>query len=220
MATDTVQQPIPAVASAPGKFVTKSETTQANVRSEPAEAAPTISTPPLPPRTLEENQLLDPQTASLHAIFPDFDPTVLYVHATRRHGRLISFISTRQSVLHSVGGNQDRAVDMLLGMSDPDFKDNHVPVRISRCTCHNPAYRCRGCKDQTELDEQLARRLMLEDQEQHREQRRWQAPAHNVPYQPREHAPDAGARVQGAETGKPDFQEVTETFNKIAESEV
>lgn len=28
----------------------------------------------------------------------------------------------RQSVLDSVGGNQDRAIDALLGMSDPEYK--------------------------------------------------------------------------------------------------
>ncbi|KAI0066034.1 hypothetical protein BV25DRAFT_1820881 [Artomyces pyxidatus] len=61
--------------------------------------------PALPERPAEE-EFPDPQIASLHAIFPDFDASLL------------------QTVLESVGGDQDRAVDTLLGMSDPD----HVPT--------------------------------------------------------------------------------------------
>jgi len=68
---------------------------------------------------------------------------------------------------------------------------------------------------QTELDEQLARRLMLEEQEQANRR----APRETAPYQPRPApAPDQVGRNQGGNTAKPDFQEVTETFNKIAES--
>jgi len=80
-------------------------------------------------------------------------------------------------------------------MSDPEYKEHHVT-------------------DQTELDEQLARRLMLEEQEQQQSRRR-------IPrdtYQPRVPAPDHAAQIQGGNAAKPDFQEVTETFNRIAES--
>ena len=49
------------------------------------------------------------QLASLHAIFPDFDAEML------------------QSVLESVGGDQDRAVDTLLGMSDPEHVSTSGP---------------------------------------------------------------------------------------------
>lgn len=45
----------------------------------------------------------DPKVAALLAMFPDFDVSLL------------------QSVLESVAGNQDRAVDVLLGMSDPSY---------------------------------------------------------------------------------------------------
>ena len=45
----------------------------------------------------------DPKVAALLAMFPDFD------------------ISLLQSVLESVAGDQDRAVDVLLGMSDPSY---------------------------------------------------------------------------------------------------
>lgn len=34
----------------------------------------------------------------------------------------------RQSVLESVGGDQDRAIDLLLGMSDPNFKSEAPPI--------------------------------------------------------------------------------------------
>jgi hypothetical protein len=33
-------------------------------------------------------------------------------------------INNRQSVLDSVNGNSDRAIDALLGMSDPDFQSD------------------------------------------------------------------------------------------------
>jgi len=32
-----------------------------------------------------------------------------------------------QSVLESVGGDQDRAIDLLLGMNDPDFRSEAMP---------------------------------------------------------------------------------------------
>jgi CUE domain len=45
----------------------------------------------------------DPKVAALLSMFPDFDTSLL------------------QSVLESVAGDQDRAVDVLLGMSDPSY---------------------------------------------------------------------------------------------------
>ncbi|KZP34419.1 hypothetical protein FIBSPDRAFT_942545 [Athelia psychrophila] len=88
--------------------------------------------------TVDPNQLPadPPEVASLKAMFPDFDSAVL------------------QSVLESCGGSHERAIDMLLGMSDPEYVSQHDPV---------PA------QSQTELDEQFARQLMMEDeQQQHR----------------------------------------------------
>ncbi|KAF7985085.1 hypothetical protein HWV62_8963 [Athelia sp. TMB] len=76
-----------------------------------------------------------PEIASLKAMFPDFDVAVL------------------QSVLESCGGNQDRAIDMLLGMSDPDYVSQQPPAPV-----------------QTDLDEEFARQLMLEDQQQQERQ--------------------------------------------------
>lgn len=37
----------------------------------------------------------------------------------------------RQSVLDSVGGNQDKAIDKLLGMSDPEYKEQHSTNVVS-----------------------------------------------------------------------------------------
>ncbi|KAF8581594.1 hypothetical protein K439DRAFT_1414134 [Ramaria rubella] len=97
-------------------------------------------------------QPADPKVAALLAMFPDFDSSLL------------------QSVLESVSGDQDRAVDVLLGMSDPSYNSTE-----------------RADATQTELDEEIARRLMLEESEQHvswrpRVSRDARA---DVPYQPR-----------------------------------
>jgi CUE domain len=51
----------------------------------------------------------DPKVTALLAMFPDFDTSLL------------------QSVLESVAGDQDRAVDVLLGMSDPSYTPSERP---------------------------------------------------------------------------------------------
>ncbi|KAG5639456.1 hypothetical protein H0H81_001578 [Sphagnurus paluster] len=95
----------------------------------------------------------DPRISGLRAMFPDYDDLVL------------------QSVFESVGGDQDRALDALLGMSDPEYKPEPAPAHTSTSP------RGAGVESepisQTDLDEQLARRLMLEEQEAH--QAAWQA---------------------------------------------
>jgi hypothetical protein len=40
-------------------------------------------------------------------------------------------LAPRQSVLDSVNGDQDRAVDKLLGMSDPEYKEQHAASTVS-----------------------------------------------------------------------------------------
>ncbi|KAF8629871.1 hypothetical protein AX15_003230 [Amanita polypyramis BW_CC] len=80
----------------------------------------------------------DPQVAALRAIFPDYDDSLL------------------QSVLQSVAWDQGRAIDVLLGMSDPQYKTEPPNDRGGQ-----------AAPSQLDLDEQLARRLMLEEQEQH-----------------------------------------------------
>lgn len=81
---------------------TPSNTSQA--LSELEETSLTAPTPNVRgnPSPAEETPL-DPKVAALLAMFPDFDTSLL------------------QSVLGSVAGDQDRAVDVLLGMSDPSY---------------------------------------------------------------------------------------------------
>ncbi|KAL1695022.1 hypothetical protein GGG16DRAFT_86703 [Schizophyllum commune] len=87
------------------------------------------------PSTGQTEQPADPRVAALKAMFPDFDDQILL------------------SVLDSVNGNQDRAIDMLLGMSDPEYKATAAPEAPSRP------------QTQEDLDAEFARRLMLEEQE-------------------------------------------------------
>ncbi|TFY76361.1 hypothetical protein EWM64_g7655 [Hericium alpestre] len=138
--------------------------------------------PILPERPHEDDDFADPQIASLHAIFPDFDAALLI------------------SVLESVGGSQDRAVDILLGMTDPD----HVPTaQLSPPVA-------------TELDEEFARQLMLEDEQV---QQRAAEPA--LGYEPRARGAtwQPQGRNQGQGTPERDtMADVQEQFTKIAES--
>ena len=62
------------------------------------------SHPPPGQETTQNEPHLDPTVAVLQGMFPDFDSSLL------------------QSVLESVGGDQERAIDILLGMSDPSYK--------------------------------------------------------------------------------------------------
>jgi len=70
---------------------------------------------------------VDPRIVALRAMFPDYDDLVLCVSTL--HGRAAPYLIgvDRQSVLDSVGGNQDRAIDTLLGMSDPNYKSETRP---------------------------------------------------------------------------------------------
>jgi len=143
----------------------------------PPPADPTPAQP-TPVQSVEET-LTNPQVAALQAIFPAFDPVIL------------------QSVLDSVGGDQDGAIDKLLGMSDPEYKEQH--------STH---------ADQTELDEQFARNLLIQEQEEaNRRRQQSRPPQVPVPYQQREHTP--GQNPSGT---NPNMQEVADTFNKLAES--
>lgn len=126
-------------------------------------------------------------------------------------------MTRRLSVLQSVNGNHDQAIDTLLGMSDPDYISQPAPVPQEQ---REPT--------QTELDEQLARRLMLEEEQA--AQHQWRAPQQgqgSQAYQPRRAATrgggdDAGRYDNAAQGGNApqrdtmaDFQD---GFNKIAES--
>ena len=75
---------------------------------------------PPAPQALEQhanepaNEPANPAVALLKSMFPDFDDLVL------------------QTVLESVSGDQDAAIDVLLGMSDPSYVSTHTPVRHYR----------------------------------------------------------------------------------------
>ena len=221
-------------------------TAEAPTSSPPAAAAPASSpppsssemiatqvleTPPLPQRrssqpaptlSVDLNQPhQDPQVVSLQAIFPDFDVAILYVSLESLIiGMNLNFDS--QSVLESAGGNQDRAVDMLLGMNDPDYVPQEQPAPVQ--VCHNmysvisiePSDFICGIQSQTDLDEEFARRLMLEEQQQ----QSWnpQPQGQQVAYQPRvrgRQQQQVGPGPQGGEQDTMgDFQE---QFAKIAD---
>ncbi|CDO69153.1 hypothetical protein BN946_scf185042.g55 [Trametes cinnabarina] len=135
---------------------------------------------------------LSPQVASLRAMFPDFDVVIL------------------QSVLDSVNGDQERAVDVLLGMSDPEYVSTHNATQTT-----GPS--------SLDLDEQLARQLMMEDQQQaqrHATGDSWpRRDQINVPYQPRQ-AQGGQARQQAVPAGerRTDLEEIQRTMGQLAES--
>ncbi|GLB37813.1 putative CUE domain containing protein [Lyophyllum shimeji] len=158
-----------------------------NVNAPPSNT-PTPSPPPTqtPPQALVqvEERPADPRIAALRAMFPDYDDLIL------------------QSVLASVNGNQDRAIDTLLGMSDPEYKGEPTPEA--------------PIMSQTELDEQLARRLMLEEQQE--QQAAWQAQQDarrpRFQQQPR---PPPSAQSQG-QGGGDTMAEIQQQLGKFAET--
>jgi len=109
----------------------------------------------------------DPAIASLHAMFPAFDLMVL------------------QSVLEATGGDKDQAVDSLLSMSDPDY----APSQQQAAPGGGAPNQERQPQTQTELDEEFARQLMLEEEQQARggawpPREQQNSPySHSVPYQ-------------------------------------
>ncbi|TFK83393.1 hypothetical protein K466DRAFT_627808 [Polyporus arcularius HHB13444] len=125
-------------------------------------------------------------------MFPDFDVLVL------------------QSVLESVNNDQDRALDILLGMNDPEYVSTQAPAQVW---------------SQLDLDEQLARQLMLEDQreQRHASGNSWPRRSEDeVPYQARQqhgHPEPNRLAPQGTASGTgTDFQEIQRTMGQIAES--
>lgn len=142
---------------------------------QPAAITQAEDAPSLPQRPLGVD--VDPSIASLHAMFPDFDHSLL------------------SSVLQSVNGDQDLAIDTLLGMSDPDYVAQPLPPAEQR----EPT--------QTDLDEQLARRLMLEEEQA--AQNQWRPPQQR----------QAPQSYQSATPPQRDtMAEFQDGFNKIAET--
>lgn len=102
--------------------------------AEPAPTQPQAhGTPALPPRPEE-----DPQIAALQAMFPDFDATILYVRVSLAYRMATDVLVRRQSVLDSVNGDQDRAIDALLGMSDPSYVSQEPERPPAVSTFHLP----------------------------------------------------------------------------------
>ncbi|KAJ7933776.1 hypothetical protein B0H13DRAFT_1592174 [Mycena leptocephala] len=126
--------------------------------------------------------VVDARLGVLRAMFPDFDDSLL------------------QSVLDSVNGNTDRAIDALLGMSDPDYTSEAPPTQTQQAP-----------QTQEELDEQLARTLMLEDERQHHAWRAQQPP-------PQQQRPEARRQTSTGAPERDTMQELQEGFNKLAES--
>lgn len=111
-----------------------------------ADARSRYANPGQPPSPLLDMITLSPMpqqdspAAHLMGIFPDFDEAVII------------------SVLESVNNDQDRALDVLLGMNDPTYVPATPPSTIQ------PPQQRPG-PTQEDLDEQLARRLAFEEEE-------------------------------------------------------
>ncbi|KAJ8078503.1 hypothetical protein PM082_012785 [Marasmius tenuissimus] len=161
MATAIVDSPPVTAASSPPPVATTMPTSPQNQNQTQRPAQESVDTPP------------DPRIASLKAMFPDFDDTLLL------------------SVLQSAGGNEDRSIDTLLGMSDPDYRSDARP--------QEPVL--------TELDEQFARQLYMQDEQQyHRQRAQWEA------QQPRPQPARQSSQDKDVMT------EVSEQFKNIAET--
>jgi hypothetical protein len=80
----------------------------------PTAAPPTQPTAPgfgQPPVTSAPPVVVDPKVAELQVMFPSVDVAVI------------------EMILESVGGSQDRAIEQLLSMTDPEFKPDETHAR-------------------------------------------------------------------------------------------
>lgn len=195
---DNQQFPPPVFALAPSPSQSPEAGEMITLSPQPPVTTQAEVTPSLPQRPLDVD--VDPRIASLRAMFPDFDDSLL------------------SSVLQSVNGDQDLAIDTLLGMSDPDYVSQPLPPPEQRESA------------QTDLDEQLARRLMLEEEQA--AQNQWRPPQQEQGpqyYQSRRSA--SRDRAGGDETGRytstaqavappqrDTMAEFQDGFNKIAET--
>ncbi|KAG9309233.1 hypothetical protein JVU11DRAFT_10712 [Chiua virens] len=171
----------------------------------------------LPMQNIEVPQT-DPRIASLKVIFPDFDDAVI------------------SSVLESTDNDHDRALDVLLGMNDPSFVSPVPPPSASPNNQFQTAPSIDAQRlSQEALDEQLARRLALEEQ-QEATTPAWQpqgveGQSMYQTYQPRRGGRGGWGGWTGGQGGQPQVQpqtqgqggkdtmaEFQEGFNRIAES--
>ncbi|KIM45369.1 hypothetical protein M413DRAFT_24588 [Hebeloma cylindrosporum] len=153
-----------------------------------------LESPARPPAELQTREaVVDPRVVALRGMFPDYDDLIL------------------QSVLESAGGNQDLAIDTLLGMSDPDYRsERSQPIRTEQTPVLS----------QEELDEQFARQLVLQEQQQ--QQQQWMAANGGQRPPAVYHSTRPGASPQGwtppPSQGQERPSEFQEQFNKIAET--
>ncbi|KAN0091587.1 hypothetical protein V8E55_005153 [Tylopilus felleus] len=170
------------------------------------------SVQPIPAQsTMQETDttLADTRIASLKAIFPDFDDAVIL------------------SVLESTDNDHDRALDVLLGMNDPSFAPPNPPPAQSPNQFQPAPSSDAQRLSQEALDEQLARRLALEDQQattQAWQPQPMQGQTMYQAYQPRPAGrngwggtPQGQPQTQG-QGGRDTMAEFQEGFNRIAES--
>lgn len=134
----TMAMPAPTIATEPSPWTVPPPTAQPAIQTPPehsplfaAEDLPptvnatshmdSVAVPPVtatpPPPHLDRAENTDPRVAPLKAMFPDFDSAVLLY------------------VLEAENGNQDRAIDTLLAMSDPNYipqaSQSHAPQPVS-----------------------------------------------------------------------------------------
>ncbi|KAG5646250.1 hypothetical protein DXG03_004077 [Asterophora parasitica] len=172
----------------PISFSTSASTSTSNVTTQPGQ-------PQAQAQTQQDPGVnVDPRVAALRAIFPDYDDLILI------------------SVLAEVGGDQDRAIDALLGMSDPEYKPDPSAPQVGAGGAGTTI-------SQTELDEQLARHLMQEEQEAH--QAAWQAQQDTRIRPARQGQGQGQAQYapQGGQGGQGDtMAEIQQQLGKIAET--
>lgn len=105
-----------------------------------------------PPPSFNAPQAEDPKVAELRIMFPTVEVVVI------------------EMILESVGGSQDRAIEQLLSMTDPEFKpDESAHTRTED-------------DSQLDLDAQFARSLAMQEEQDAHDQR---ARGGDLPYQPR-----------------------------------
>lgn len=122
----------------------------------PASAPAAPAAPPAAPSPAPE---ASPEVKELHAMFPAIEIGVIAI------------------VLESVNGSQDRAIEQLLAMNDPDFRPDDAAARQAELD------------RQAALDAEFARALIMQEQEDERAQqasyRHGGGEPGQLPYQPR-----------------------------------
>ncbi|CAK9785283.1 hypothetical protein CC85DRAFT_285328 [Cutaneotrichosporon oleaginosum] len=110
--------------------------------SSPAPGAAAATSPPPAAPAPAPAPHANPKIAELQTMFPTVDVSVI------------------EMVLESVGGSQDRAIESLLQMTDPDFKPDELASAQQEES------------NQVDLDAEFARAIALQDEEEARQLRR------------------------------------------------